>query len=206
MIKNDLYYKVKQRNLLDILQNKGYKVFTKGDYNLNIIGVRKNNNNLVTNRYDDILVVIYQNSEGWHKLCFNISTEPGNYYMTKTLGNAKGTAILIPGQYRGCWKIGYHNGKYKALVQCKPVKVYRDGNKDEIYDMQPQTIDEGLFGINIHKSNQGFTRETVDMYSAGCQVFNNPNDFYRFMDLCEKQNKRYGNSFTYTLIDEKELD
>ena len=31
MIKNDLYYKVKQRNLLDVLRNKGYKVFTEGD-------------------------------------------------------------------------------------------------------------------------------------------------------------------------------
>ena len=101
--------------------------------------------------------------------------------------NAKGTAILVPGQYRGCWAIGKHNGKYKALVQIKPVKVYRDGNKDMIYDLLPETINEGLFGINIHRSNEAITRNTVDMYSAGCQVFNNPNDFKNFIAICEKQ-------------------
>ena len=204
MLKNDLFYKAMQANIPSIIKNKGYAFFTKGNYNLNIIGIRRSGTE-VTNKYDDVLVVIYTNSTGTHKLCFSITTEPGNYYMTKTLGNAKGTAILVPGQYRGCWKIGYHNGKYKALVQAKPVKVYRDGNKDAIYDMAPETINEGLFGINIHRSNEGFTRETIDMYSAGCQVFNDPKDFARFLYLCEKQSKIYGNSFTYTLIDEKDL-
>lgn len=205
MVKTNLFDKVAKRDLSIILRRKGYSYFTKGYYNLNIIGIRKNNNNFITNKYDDILVVIYRTRNGLKTVYFNITTEPGDYYMRKKLGNPKGTAILVPGQYRGCWKLGKHKGEYEALVQAKPVKVYRDGNKDNVYDMFPQTINEGLFGINIHRSNEGFTRQTVDMYSAGCQVFADPKDFDKFIDLCKKQEVLYGNSFTYTLLDERDL-
>ena len=205
MIKNTLVYKVARNDLSIILKRKHYSFFTKGYYNLNIIAIRKDNNKIITNKYDDVLAVIYRDKTGLKTRYYNITTEPGDYYMRKKLGNPKGTAILVPGQYRGCWKLGKHKGEYEALVQAKPVKVYRDGNKDNVYDMYPQTINEGLFGINIHRSNQGFTRDTIDMYSAGCQVFADPNDFNEFIELCKKQSSLYGNSFTYTLIDEKDL-
>lgn len=205
MDKNALSRKVMDADIPSIIRHKGYAFFTNGLYNLNIIGVRKDNNKKITNLYDDILLVMYKTTRGWQKKLYNITTEPGEYYMRKKLLNQKGTAILVPGQYRSTWEIGKHNGKYKALVQCKPVKVYRDGNKDMIYDMYPETINEGLFGINIHRSNEAYTRKTIDMYSAGCQVFNNPDDFQSFLTLCDEQAKRYGNKFTYTLIDEKDL-
>lgn len=205
MINSELAYKVKTSNISKTMNDKGYAFFTKGYYNLNIIGIRKDNNKKVTNKYDDILLVMYKNNKGWQQDIYKITTEPGDYYMRKKLGNPKGTAILVPGQYRGCWEIGLHNGKYKALVQRKPVKVYRDGNYDDKYDLEPNTIDNGVFGINIHRSNQGWTRMTVDQYSAGCQVFNNPQDFAKFLETCDKQAKLYGNSFTYTLIDEEDL-
>ena len=205
MDKNALSRKVMNADIPSIIRHKGYAFFTNGLYNLNIIGVRKDNNKKITNLYDDILLVMYKTTKGWQKKLYNITTEPGEYYMRKKLLNQKGTAILVPGQYRSTWEIGKHNGKYKALVQCKPVKVYRDGNKDMIYDMYPETINEGLFGINIHRSNESYTRKTIDMYSAGCQVFSNPDDFQSFLSLCDEQAKRYGNKFTYTLIDEKDL-
>lgn len=205
MDKNALSRKVMNADIPSIVRHKGYAFFTNGLYNLNIIGVRKDNNKKITNLYDDILLVMYKTTRGWQKKLYNITTEPGEYYMRKKLLNQKGTAILVPGQYRSTWEIGKHNGKYKALVQCKPVKVYRDGNKDMIYDMYPETINEGLFGINIHRSNESYTRKTIDMYSAGCQVFSNPDDFQSFLSLCDEQAKRYGNKFTYTLIDEKDL-
>lgn len=206
MNKNALSRKVLSKDIASVMSKKGYAFFTNGYYNLNIIGIRRDNNKKVTNLYDDILLVMYKTTKGWQKKVYNITTEPGSYYMRKELGNPKGTAILVPGQYRGCWKLGNHKGKYKALVQKRPVKVYRDGNMDMVYDMYPETINEGLFGINIHRSNEGYTRQTVDMYSAGCQVFNDPRDFESFIRLCEEQSKIYGNSFTYTLIDEKDLE
>lgn len=184
---------------------KGYTYFKSGDYNLNIIGIRTDQGGKVTNKFDDILILLYRVNGELVKKVYNITTEPGRYYMQYKLGNAKGTAILVPGQYRGCWMIAKHNGKYDALCQRKAVSVYRDGNKDSKYDLLPKSIDTGIFGINIHRSNPNVTSTEVNDWSAGCQVFASPRDFKEFMGICEEQRKRYGNSFTYTLLDETDL-
>ena len=202
MKSDNIIHKINRTDFAKLFKSKGYVFFNKGEYNLNIIGIRKTGN-LITNGFDDYIVVIFKNKRGWQKLYYPITTEPGNYYMY-TMPNKKGTAILVPGQYRSTYKIGKHQGKYKALVQIKPVKVYRDNNKDDIYDMEPETVETGVFGINIHKA--GNASKQVDKWSAGCQVFANGDNFKAFMQLCEKAAKIYGNSFTYTLIDEKDLD
>ena len=202
-MKTGLFTKCTTYNFEKLFKDKGYAWFTKGSYNLNIIGVRSNNNK-VTDKYDDILVVDYNTNNGHKRVCYTITTEPGKYYM-QNLCNPKGAAILVPGQYRGCWQIGLHHGKYKALCQRKAVKVYRDNNKDMIYNMTPKSIDKGIFGINIHRSNKTCICDTIDKYSAGCQVFNDPVEFNAFMRLCEAQRKLYGNTFTYTLINEEDM-
>ena len=125
--------------------------------------------------------------------------------------NVDGTAILVPGQYRGAYKIGLHRGSYEALVQRgsgDKVKVYRDGNKDDILDMDPEDIAEGRYGINIHKSSsRDEGSENVDKWSAGCQVFSKPGSdgFEAFMALCNKSAEIYSDQFTYTLIVAPEL-
>ena len=206
MIKPNFYSICAYADYEKIFREKGYAYFTKGAYNLNIIGVRSDNKNKVTNLYDDILIVIYKTPSGkWARQSYQITTEPGLYYMIKQQLNPKGTAILVPGQYRGCWTIGKHKGKYNALVQKKPIKVYRDNNRDAIYDLRPETIDNGVFGLNIHRSNEFKPSSKVDSWSAGCQVFADPNQFKSFMDLCKKQRDLYGNSFTYTLLNEQDV-
>ena len=115
----------------------------------------------------------------------------------------KGTAIVKPGQYRGAYQIGYHKGKYKALVQKKPITVYRDGNKDDKFDLNPLSIDKGVFGVNIHKAGDNST--LVDGWSYGCTVLAKSIDFNALMRLVERSAKLYGNSFTYTLINEEDL-
>lgn len=205
-MKNRLYEKVKKADFEKVLAKKGYAYFKNGYYNVNIIGVRSNQGSKVTNKYDDYLVLIYNTSTGWKRMIYNITTEPGLKLM-KRPSNAKGTAILAPGQYRGTYKIDKHRGKYDALCQrYKPVKVYRDNNRDDKYDYLPEKVDVGMFGINIHRSNEFWTRATVDNYSAGCQVFNDPREFNSFMSIIKKSAAIYGNKFTYTLIDEDDLD
>lgn len=200
----DLETKVKKANFENILSKKGYAYFTKGTYNLNIIGIRSNartNNNV----FDDFIVIEYCNSKG--KKCkdiYPITTNPGTYYL-KTPMNNKGCAILVLGQYRGCWTIGKHKGQYEALVQRKPIKVYRDNNKDSVLDCTTSPVEEGIFGVNIHKA--GVNSVLVNNWSAGCQVFKKSADFYNFMTLCKLQTKAgFGSNFTYTLIDEKDLE
>ena len=201
-----LFRKCETYDFEKLLKNKGYAYFKNGVYNLNIIGVRSNNNRKVTNDFDDVIIVTYNTPSVTNKrFTAFITTEPGLYYIKEKLLNPRGTAILVPGQYRGCWQIAKHQGKYKALCQRKPVKVYRDNNRDNIYDMNPETIETGVFGINIHRSSEFGESTKVNKWSAGCQVFRRVEDFNSFMRLCEAQSKKYGNSFTYTLINEEDL-
>ena len=53
-----LYNKAIKADFSKILVNKGYAYFTKGKYNLNIIGIR-NASNRITNKFDDVIVVEY---------------------------------------------------------------------------------------------------------------------------------------------------
>ena len=202
MIEISLANKCANADFQKILARKGYAFFTKGEYNLNIIGVRHKGAK-VTNHFDDCLVVIYNTgNEKNVKRVFTCTTLPGKKAMEHPM-QVKGTAILKEGQYRGAWKIGYHKGKYKALCQAKPVPVYRDGNKDDKFDLNPISIDRGIFGINIHKAGDNST--LVDGWSYGCQVLAKSLDFNALMRLAERSASIFGNSFTYTLINEEDL-
>ena len=62
-----------------------------------------------------------------------------------------------------------------------------------------------MFGINLHRSRSTGDTELVGAYSAGCQVFKNANDFKDFMKIVQKSADKFGNAFTYTLINEGDL-
>jgi len=184
--------------ILQAVQSKGYKVFTDGDYNLNITGIRSPER--VANAFDDRLCVTYKLNDMWNTETFEITTDPGSPYLLKPINNY-GCAILAPGQWRGCYSIGKHRGQYLALVQTSKVKVFRDNDRDNILDMDPETIQEGYFGINIHKRSG--ESDTVNGASAGCQVFRYEHEFNRMMYLAQKQvSERGWRTFTYTLLEE----
>ena len=182
------------------VKSKGYMWFDSNkDYDLNIVGIRNvNTGNRVTNRFDDWLTVSYKINGIWQFHIFTATTDPGITHTTQRLLNPKGVARLVPGQYRRSHRIGLHQGKYEALVQQTPVKVFRDANRDMKFD--ETLVDEGMFGINIHRSSPTGVSTLVDGWSAGCQVFANIGDFRRFMQLCNKAREIFGNSFTYTLL------
>ena len=186
---------------------KGYKWFENGDYNLNIVGVRNSETlNEVTNKFDDYLTLSYKINGEWNYHCFDATTDPGKHWVDNVLNEA-GVAILKENQYRGSHKIGLHQGKYEALRQQKPVQVYRDNNLDDCYDMDESTLQEGIFGINIHRATkwEGKKSTQIDKWSAGCQVIAANDDFRLFMEICNKSKDIWGNSFTYTLINSDDL-
>ena len=191
-------------DILDYAKSLGHTVFLNGEYNINIIGIRSVNHE--PNRFDDTIHCVYKDEDGdWIQKSWPCTTEPGKYWLENPT-NVNGTAVLVPGQYRSVWKIDLHQGKYEALCQRNgTVKVYRDDNKDDIIDCDPDSISEGYFGINIHKAGAHSTQ--IDKWSAGCQVFANESDFDEFMDVCRKARDKWGNAFSYTLIleDEKGL-
>jgi len=187
------------------MNKKGYTFFDGNkQLNVNLIGIRRDNPG--TNEFDDFLVMIYRDKK-LKEVCeiFPVTTDPGEYWLENPM-NPKGTAVLVPGQYRGTWQLGKHQNNYEALVQRKEVKVWRDNNKDKVIDYKSfHTISEGYFGINIHRSNPYDKSYLVNKWSAGCQVFQSVDVFDEFMKICKKSANLYGNSFTYTLLTEQEI-
>ena len=188
----------------EALKRKGYAFFSRGDFNLNIVGVRNNSGR--ADIFDDFINVIYKNDGEWVVDSYVVTTEPGTSILRRPI-NSKGTAILVPDQYRSTYKVDIHGGKRKYTALCQrgaKVRVWRDGNKDGVPDyVGPE--DEGWYGINIHRQWGSDEREYTGGVSAGCQVFQNSKDFYEFMDTCNMAADKWGNSFTYTLICEVDL-
>ncbi len=187
---------------------KGYKWFSdtanKG-FDVNIIGVRNNAPSIadkVTNVFDDHLTISFKNESGVKQYyCWAATTDPGKKGVQQ-FHNKKGVARLVPGQYRGVWKVDKHQGKYDALCQrLGNVTVYRDGNRDLLFE--ETKTDTGLFGINIHKAGQDST--WVENWSEGCQVFKRVKDFDLFMSICKRAAKIHGNHFSYTLIETTDI-
>jgi len=187
---------------------KGYKWFENGDYNLNIVGVRNGETGTeVTNKFDDFLTLSYKVNGEWNYHCFDATTDPGKHWVENVM-REEGVAILKENQYRGSHKIGLHQGKYEALRQQKPVQVYRDNDLDGNYDLLEENIQEGIFGINIHRATkwEGKKSTQIDKWSAGCQVIAANDDFRLFMEICNKAKDTWSNSFTYTLINTNDLE
>lgn len=190
--------------LRKVCKEKGYAFFENGDYNLNIIGIRANPGTV--NKFDDLITVSYKVDGKWQLKLYKGTTDPGLYWLNNLM-NVNGTAILKEGQYRQSHHIGMHKDKYKALTQLNKLTVYRDRNLDDKHNMNENNLDTGIFGINIHRAtnNKGMTSVQVDKWSAGCQVIASYDDFEEFMNLVEKSAAKYGNKFTYTLLNEKDF-
>lgn len=187
-----------------VLENRGYAFFESGDYNLNIVGVRNDSGDAT--KFDDFINLLYKVDGEWVCDIYPATTEPGMNILKRPI-NSKGTAILVPGQYRSTYKIDTHGGKRKYTALCQrsgKVRVWRDDNRDSTPDyVGPE--DEGMYGINIHRQFGSDEREYTGGVSAGCQVFQSSKDFYEFMDTCNRAADKWGNSFTYTLIAEQDL-
>ena len=190
-----------------IKRKTDYLWFDKGDYNLNIIGVRNSDTqDKVTNRFDDKLTLSYKANGKWQFHSFDCTTDPGTHWVENIM-RKDGVAILKPGQYRGSHIIRKHQGRYEALGQDRPVKVYRDDNRDQWYNLYESAVQEGLFGINIHRATKyaGKKSTQVDKWSAGCQVIAANDDWKLFMKICRKSRDEWGNRFTYTLLESKDI-
>lgn len=183
---------------------KGYVWFEDANnkgFDVNIIGVRNSaTGQTVTNLFDDCITLSYKDGGQWKFHCWPATTDPGKKGVQQ-YHNAAGVARLVEGQYRGSHTLGLHQGKYEALKQQKPVKVYRDANRDLVFE--ESKVQEGIFGINIHKAGADSTY--VENWSEGCQVFKKSADFEAFMAICRKAAAIHGKSFTYTLIESADI-
>lgn len=203
---------VNYKEVRSACDKKNYVFFT-GAWSLNIVGIRVSES---TNRFDDYMCVLYKDDIG-REICetFPCTTKPGEHWLLNPL-NKDGTLILKEGQYLKTFKIGKHNRSrpsrmYTALEQVAPMSYVRDNNMDSQHDYDGGFI-RGVFKSNIHRAAKSGWSKFVDKWSAGCQVITGWNDktnetsYDRFMDLCHVSARRYGDTFSYTLLNIKDLE
>jgi hypothetical protein len=92
---------------------------------------------------------------------------------------------------------------HRALVQRAPMTVYRDNNRDDLLDMNEETRESGMYHINLHRNHPYEVQEHVDATSAGCQVFQDPKEFGKFLKLLRGKLKR--ESYDYTLLRDSDV-
>lgn len=191
------------QDIVKSLKAQGYVVYTQ-PYKLNVVGIRSADETSLY--FNDKIAFFWYDDQG--RLTGKIApatTDPSVYYLRDNPMNPRGTAILKSGQYIDAYKIGSHRGNYTALVQSKPVTVIRDNDRNDLLNFFAET-QTGLFGINIHRSSYGKANSLViGPDSAGCQVFQNPEDFLQMMSAAQTSSSKYGNNFTYTLLDERDV-
>lgn len=196
---------IKDINLDDVkkvLFDKGYDMFS--GFVPNIVGIR--NTIKESNAFDDRAFAWWQENGVEESHDYTITTNPGYYYLQNPIAGTKGTAILVPGQYKDCWELGMHRGKQFALCQrLGQVRVYRDADKDKALDMDPKTIDTGFFGIDLH--NAGVNDPVVvDQWSAGCQVWEYHEAHQKLMHKIEQLGKGGGfDRYSYTLLTQEDF-
>lgn len=188
-------------NIKKLYDQHGYKFFD-GKYAINLFGIRKGYE--VVNEFDDILGIAFRDSFGNPVMIFHEgTTKPGYHWLKNKKGNINGTAILQPGQYLNCWKLGKHNGKYDALRQKgKPFKVWRDGDSNGRLDTDSTTYTD-VTGLNMHTTSFKNDTQKVGAYSAGCQVRQNHQDHETVMGILDRAFEIWKNdTFSFTLFEE----
>lgn len=154
-------------------------------------------NNDALDFWNDTRAVI--NSEGDVFLFCEATTEPGRYYTINPL-NKNGAARIAIGEHKNCWCFGDHKGQ-DALVQCGPIKVFRDLNKDG-FRVGDKVFTGSDYGLNQHTTDGG-SSSSIGRWSAGCLVGRYPGSHKIFMQLCRASGKKL---FSAIIIDASDFD
>jgi hypothetical protein len=194
--------RLKYRDIQGAVTRQDYKFFDYGDFNLNLVGIRASGG--ATDTFNDTLCVLFRQDDQPMLITMACTTDPGKHYLENPL-TKPGTAILKPGQYRGMWRLGQHRGQYPALVQRGVCAVYRDNTRDPDIECNETTVQNGLFGINCHRAHETSKMTRINRWSAGCQVVQESGYFELLLSLCQLSATRWGDKFTYTLINQADL-
>lgn len=182
---------MKSYNLLD-LQTR-FAALNLPWHKFQMIGTRSNADK--SDGFDDVFYLVKDNTL-FQTAC---TTNPGKYWLQNIMPGKNGAAVLKSNmQFKDCWQIGNHKGLHPALIQVRPVTVFRDFDKDDKSE-EIGAEDTGLFGINIHRANATAISKIVDKWSAGCQVIPDPKMMDFILDKCKESGQKF---FTYTLLRE----
>jgi hypothetical protein len=201
--------------IIKIVRDGGGEVYEQEGY-INFCGVRNNSTN---DTFNDTLYIFWKDATDGEFKCVQtngFTTKPGKRVVLNEDGktNSGGAAILKEGWHKDCWHIGKHQGKYKALRQTDgittPITITRDktqfGNRGN-YELRvlSDTTTAGFFGINFHKSGDP-KGNSVNGWSAGCQVFKVKSEFEKMLDMADYAASKGQKTFSYFLTNQNVLD
>lgn len=157
--------------------------------------------------WDDTLGVVWWEGGRWRALLMRGTTDPGRGGTSShhRALHPLGTAILQPGQYRGCWEWGAYRGE-PALRQ-RPgytgFRVWRDVTPDGRLDRTGPTHHDVL-GLHWHRPYaDGLVR--IGLASLACQVPWSRRAHREAMAVARRQVTTHGwVTFSYTLLDVRE--
>jgi len=188
--------KLTPANLIKVAKLNGFEIFSDG--RLNIWGVRT-----PRGEFNDYFVYFWMADGKWNSIVCEGTTEPGQNYLGKVLGNPNGTAVLQHNkQYIDCWEIRKHKQQYDALCQRYSFKfaVWRDKNYNNVVDYEGKTYWDAA-GINNHTTKMGYVRNFIGGFSAGCQVIWSHKIFtYEIMPVVKALRELHKNKYSYTLV------
>ena len=188
----------------NIFHKKGY-IFFKGKFNVNLIGIRMNHQEL--DKFSDLFLLVYMDHlNNWHVEKAIGTTVPGNYYH-KNYSNPNGLGIIVPGQYRGAFKQGLHRSR-PSLIQNTTFKVFRDTNKDgkidevNVTDAPPSMRFDFHDAVSSTNPNKIFL-ENIGKFSEGCQVLANKVKYKMWLNIILYSMELWKSpTITYTLLEE----
>ena len=176
----------KEKELLN--QVKGLDSFSEIPNNYWILGIQNSKDNF--NRFDDVFYLF--DGENIIKRTLGTTNAGSEGLMNFRTYNRKGVAVIKTNEwYRGLWTYGLHKGKMPALKQIKPIKYYRDGNKNREVE-EIGELHNGIIGIDFHTATYlkdlSIFRKFIGKWSLGCQVVNSLLDYHFILDLIKEQN------------------
>ncbi len=184
------------QKLVAYMERQGYQLFRKpGEINIiyaegaNLDGTPNRDEN---DRFNDLGLLLRFTGSGAPEIIHQAvcTTEPGAMAtysaQARQLG---GVARVQLTQYRNCWKLGFHksNPAHPALVQCAPMLVHRDRNRDFKRTGDPLMP---AWGINHHGTRPDYVAKFVGMFSLGCSVRLHWAEHLAFIELL-KTDTRY---------------
>lgn len=189
--------------LVKEFKDNGFEL-KEGVMEMNIFGIR--NSDSQANTFDDAVGLLYKNEKGvWIVKQYAATTDPGTYYRLNPM-NVDGTAILMKGQHKRCYKVGVHKN-YQAMQQIGKMKYVRDKDKNGVLDFLAKVLGnkiiDAIIASNIHHASNTGKSNTVDNWSAACQVIADIKDFNDFMMLIKTSITTFKqmNLFDYTLFE-----
>jgi hypothetical protein len=154
-------------------------------------------------RFTDALYFIPQGAkEGDSIIPYQITTVPSLSYYGKKPMNPAGTGIKLPGEtLYFLQENDLGHGKYKMMVEAEPIDVGRyEIGVDKFDTYKPSKKSKEKTGMHIHRSSTKGKGICVGPWSAGCQVFSDPEEWKDFISKAESQTNN-GPKFLYSLVE-----